>query len=594
MVMLGIKLGGDVPFRKVSEFFRFMYGAMLRRPSDVRCQMTYKSSTLVMFAFCFILTTHSNHAEGSSTVISQVYLHPMIRDAHGRKMSKSLGNVIDPQEVINGITLEALHKRLEQGNLDPTELEVAKEGQKKDFPTGIPECGADALRFALVSYTAQTDKINLDIQRVVGYRQWCNKLWNAVRFAISKLGDDYTPPTNIVPDVMPFSCQWMLSVLNKAISKTVSSLDSYEFSDAASAVYSWWQFQLCDVFIEAVKPYFANDNSTFASARSFARDTLWVCLDNGLRLLHPFMPFVTEELWQRLPSSRGCTRKESIMICNYPSVVERIFTHILHYTDSLKFGRYPCQHDMVTGAGYGRDTALYKWIRLYFILNAKEMKERARRELVAGFDLVFDDFDKRGLFDPLSLTSPSTSKSKPKCDLNLCWTNGRIEYEMDMVESAVKSLRSLMPAKERHERRAAFALCRTDAVAETVKNRELEISTLAALSSLKFLSENDAAPAGCAVSVVNESLSVYLKLRGTLNAEAELEKLQKKMEDIQKHRDNLTKMMDASGYREKVPPHIHEENIAKLSTLMQELLSFEQASQHLEREIATEGSENDN
>ncbi|XP_057508392.1 valine--tRNA ligase, mitochondrial 1-like [Actinidia eriantha] len=445
MVMLGIKLGGDVPFRKV-------------------------------------------------------YLHPMIRDAHGRKMSKSLGNVIDPLEVINGIALEGLQKRLEEGNLDPTELEVAKDGQRKDFPNGIPECGADALRFALVSYTAQSDRINLDIQRVVGYRQWCNKLWNAVRFAMSKLGDDYTSPASIVPDVMPFSCRWILSVLNKAISKTVSSLDSYEFSDAASAVFSWWQFQLCDVFIEAVKPYFTSDDPKVASARGFAQDTLWVCLDNGLRLLHPFMPFVTEELWQRLPSSRDCAMKESIMICEYPSVVE-------------------------------------------------------------------------------------------------CWTNDRIEYEMDMVESAVKSLRSLrslMPAKERHERRSGFALCRTDAVAEIIKSHELEISTLATLSSLKVLRENDAAPAGCAISVVNESLSVYLKLQGTLNAEAEREKLKKKMEEIEKQRDNLTKMMDASGYQEKVPARIREENEAKLSMLMRELLSFEDASQHLEREIAAEASTNDN
>jgi valyl-tRNA synthetase len=444
MVMLGFKLGGDVPFRKV-------------------------------------------------------YLHPMIRDAHGRKMSKSLGNVVDPLEVINGISLEGLQKRLKEGNLDPTELEVAKEGQRKDFPNGIPECGADALRFALVSYTAQSDKINLDIQRVVGYRQWCNKLWNAVRFAMSKLGDDYTPPANIVPDVMPFSCRWILSVLNEAVSKTVSSLDSYEFSNAATAVYSWWQFQLCDVFIEAVKPYFANDDPKFASARSSAQDTLWVCLDNGLRLLHPFMPYVTEELWQRLPSSGDCTRKDSIMLCEYPSVVE-------------------------------------------------------------------------------------------------CWKNDTLEREMDMVESAVKSLRSLrslMPAQERNERRAAFALCRTDAIAEIVRSRELEISTLATLSSLKVLRENDAAPAGCAVSVVNETLSVYLKLRGTLNAEAEREKLKKRMEVLQKQQDSLKKMMDASGYREKVPPHIHEDNVAKLGTMMQEILSFEEASQHLEREISAEASAKD-
>ncbi|KAL4597009.1 hypothetical protein ACB092_12G204900 [Castanea dentata] len=193
MVMLGMELGGDVPFR-------------------------------------------------------MVYLHPMIRDAHGRKMSKSLGNVIDPLEVISGISLEGLHKRLEEGNLDPKELTVAKEGQVKDFPNGIPECGADALRFALISYTAQSDKINLDIQRVVGYRQWCNKLWNAVRFSMSKLGDDYIPPTNVNPDDLPFSCQWILSLLNRAIFKTNAALESYKFSDAASIVYSWWQYQLCDFF----------------------------------------------------------------------------------------------------------------------------------------------------------------------------------------------------------------------------------------------------------------------------------------------------------------------------------------------------------
>ncbi|GAB2286532.1 Valine--tRNA ligase, mitochondrial 1, partial [Dionaea muscipula] len=441
MVMLGTKLGGDIPFRKV-------------------------------------------------------YLHPMIRDAHGRKMSKSLGNVIDPLEVVNGITLEGLHKRLEEGNLDPSELAIAKEGQKKDFPNGIAECGADALRFALVSYTAQSDKINLDIQRVVGYRQWCNKLWQAVRFAMSKLGDDYTPPTNITPDIMPFCCQWILSVLNKAISRTVSSFEEYEFSDAATAVYSWWQFQLCDVFIEVIKPYFVSSDLQSVSAKHFAQDVLWLCLDNGLRLLHPFMPFVTEELWQRLPRSKDSIRKESIMISEYPTVVEP-------------------------------------------------------------------------------------------------WANEKVEQEMELIESTVKalrSLRSLMPAKERHERRPAFALCHMEEVAKIIKAHELEIRTLANVSSLEVASRMDAAPIGSAVSVVNENLSVYLKVKGTINAEAEREKLRKRMEEIRRQQETLSRTMDASGYKEKVPPHIHEENVAKLASLMQELVSFEQASKHLEREIAAESS----
>lgn len=140
---------------------------------------------------------------------------------------------------------------------------------------------------------------------------------------MSKLGDDYIPPLNVNQEVLPFSCKWILSVLVKAVTKTVSSLEAYNFSDAATAVYSWWQYQLCDVFIEVIKPYFAGNDPRFASERSFARDTLWLCLDNGLRLLHPFMPFVTEELWQRLPSPEGdYKRPASIMISEYPTVVE--------------------------------------------------------------------------------------------------------------------------------------------------------------------------------------------------------------------------------------------------------------------------------
>lgn len=111
-------------------------------------------------------------------------MHPIIRDAHGRKMSKSLGNVIDPMDVICGISLENLNKQLYDSNLDPKEVNKAVAGQKQDFPNGIPECGADAMRFALCSYNLQSRDINLDILRVQGYRFFCNKLWNAVKFAL--------------------------------------------------------------------------------------------------------------------------------------------------------------------------------------------------------------------------------------------------------------------------------------------------------------------------------------------------------------------------------------------------------------------------
>lgn len=123
----------------------------------------------------------------------KVFCHAMVRDAHGRKMSKSLGNVIDPIDVIEGITLLNLQSRLDEGNLDPTEVKKAKEGQKRDFPSGLPVCGADALRFTLLTYTYAGRDINLDVSRIEGYRKFCNKLWNATKFALMKLGPDFTP-----------------------------------------------------------------------------------------------------------------------------------------------------------------------------------------------------------------------------------------------------------------------------------------------------------------------------------------------------------------------------------------------------------------
>lgn len=123
----------------------------------------------------------------------EVFCHAMIRDAHGRKMSKSLGNVIDPVDVIQGLSLEKLHEKLYEGNLEEKEITKAKAGQKKDFPKGIPQCGTDALRFALCAYTSTNRDINLEILRVEGYRKFCNKIFNATKFAMLKLDENFVP-----------------------------------------------------------------------------------------------------------------------------------------------------------------------------------------------------------------------------------------------------------------------------------------------------------------------------------------------------------------------------------------------------------------
>ncbi|KAL6782093.1 TSV2 [Auxenochlorella protothecoides x Auxenochlorella symbiontica] len=251
-----------------------------------------------------------------------VYLHSIVRDAQGRKMSKTLGNVIDPVNVIEGISLQDLHASLEGGNLEAAEVARAREGQVQNFPDGIEECGTDALRFALVAYSSQGRDVNLDIKRVVAYRHWCNKLWNAIRFAMLNLGEDYAPPEGPISHAsLPFACRWVLSRLDAATAEVDRALSAYEFAAATTAVYAFWQYDLCDVFIELSKPVLAKGGAEAAEGSAelaATRTTLWTCLETGLRLLHPFMPYVTEELWQRLPRGGAPLPTPSVMLAEYP------------------------------------------------------------------------------------------------------------------------------------------------------------------------------------------------------------------------------------------------------------------------------------
>lgn len=242
---------------------------------------------------------------------NEVLLHSIIRDAHGRKMSKSLGNVIDPIDVIRGITLKDLNKSLENSNLDPAEISKAQDGQRKDYPQGIPECGTDALRFALCSYMSHGRDVNLDINRVEGYRFFCNKLWNAVKFALIYLGTDFVPSESAV-ERSPID-KWILSKLILACANAQKGFAEYDFPTITTACYSFWLYDLCDIYLESLKPVFQSDSP---DAKRAAAQTLYICLETGLRLLHPLMPFISEELWQRLP--RRPHDPPSICVATYP------------------------------------------------------------------------------------------------------------------------------------------------------------------------------------------------------------------------------------------------------------------------------------
>ncbi|KAJ3069270.1 hypothetical protein HDU99_002981, partial [Rhizoclosmatium hyalinum] len=248
----------------------------------------------------------------------QVFCHAMVRDAHGRKMSKSLGNVIDPLDVINGTTLAALQKSLEGGNLDPREVKKAQEGQAKDFPNGIPQCGTDALRFTLLNYSSGGRDINLDVLRIEGYRKFCNKLWNAVlKMGLDKLGAHFIPqPAEIyITGKESLADLWILHKLNIAARETNKALEDRNFMQATNVVYNFWMYELCDVYLEICKPVLAGTDEV---QRRACRDTLYTCLDAGLKLLHPMMPFVTEELWQRLPRRDNDPLSKTIMKAKFP------------------------------------------------------------------------------------------------------------------------------------------------------------------------------------------------------------------------------------------------------------------------------------
>ncbi|WVR05099.1 valine-tRNA ligase [Kwoniella sp. DSM 27419] len=256
----------------------------------------------------------------------EVYCHPMIRDAYGRKMSKSLGNVIDPLDVITGQNLQKLHNDLRMGNLPEKEIVKAEDGQKKLFPKGIPQCGTDALRFTLCNYTSGGRDINMDIGRVEGYRKFCNKLWNATKFCLFRMDlvdlNGVRQESTFVPNASGLPTgkeglveKWLFQKLNIASANVSKALEAREFADATNAAYQYFLNDLCDVFIEATKPLF--EANTDPAEKISAQNTLYTCLEGGLKLLHPFMPYVTEDLWQRLPRRQGDSC-ESIMVASFP------------------------------------------------------------------------------------------------------------------------------------------------------------------------------------------------------------------------------------------------------------------------------------
>jgi len=500
-----------------------------------------------------------------SVPFKDVFLHAMVRDAHGRKMSKSLGNTINPNDVIRGVSLEELHRALEEGNLDPREVAKAKAGQAADYPQGIPECGTDALRFGLCAYTAQGRDINLDVLRVQGYRFFCNKLWNATKFALNYLGCGFQPEVGLVArlqgrsraaqgsikvlghtplpehltapsslatlnsllmaqdhlsgalptstDATAFAAlpaapdyfalpglarwwhrmnalpagergglpagaglslpspaplqpmdRWILSRLAAALEDVLRGFAEYNFPLATTALYNFWLYELCDVYLEVLKPVF---QGTDAGAILTARNVLYLCLDSGLRLISPFMPFISEELFQRLPRW-SAQEPPSITVTRLPT------------PEDTKF----------------RDTAIEAEVATVQKLVSVVRSTRA--------DYTIPNKTKTELF--LQSFDPALSATLQQ----YCGTIGTLAYSKDVRVTS-------------------------------------------------------APPPGCAILTVSDKLSAHLLLKGLIEPAKEVEKLEKKKTALATTIEKLKKAAAVADYTAKVPEEVRAANQEKLA-----------------------------
>lgn len=417
----------------------------------------------------------------------EVYLHAIVRDAHGRKMSKSLGNVIDPLDVIKGITLQGLHAMLVDSNLDPAELERAKDGQKADYPSGIPECGTDALRFALCAYTGQGRDINLDVNRILGYRHFCNKLWNATKFAMRGLGDDYTPPpSSLATGQESLADLWILSRLTLAVDLCNTGFQNYDFPGITTAVYNFWLYELCDVYLECLKPVFS---STDEIAIAVARNTLYTCLDAGLRLLSPFMPFLTEELYQRLPRRSSKT---------FPSI------SVTPYPDATEFH----------------------------------------------------------------------------------WRDEEVERNTDLALLIVKAIRSLRADYNLTKTKAdCYVKCQDAETKAVVVAYTSYITVLSSSNSLVILEPADPAPGGSAVNTASDKATVFMMLKGLIDVEKELAKLQVKKTELNRQLAKLRERVGGADYNAKVPLTVQQQDSEKMKQFETEYQKVEEAMSSFQKMV---------
>ena len=246
----------------------------------------------------------------------EVYIHGLVRDAEGQKMSKSKGNILDPIDLIDGIELEPLVAKRTTGLMRPDDAPKIEAATRRQFAAGIPSYGTDALRFTFASMATQGRDVRFDLGRIDGYRNFCNKLWNATRFVLMMVGDTAlgAPPVRGagVPE------RWITQRFRTALAEVHTGFETYRFDLAAQAIYEFVWDEFCDWYIELAKVTL-NDATTSEEIKHATRYTLVAVLESTLRMMHPLMPFITDEIWCKLAPLLG-HHGPTIMLEPYPTL----------------------------------------------------------------------------------------------------------------------------------------------------------------------------------------------------------------------------------------------------------------------------------
>ncbi|WP_339352481.1 valine--tRNA ligase [Acinetobacter beijerinckii] len=432
---------------------------------------------MIMFTMHFM----KNEDDTPQVPFKTVYVHGLVRDGEGQKMSKSKGNVLDPLDLIDGVDLEELVQKRTTGLMNPKQAAKIEKSTRKEFPEGIQAYGTDAVRFTFCALANTGRDIKFDMKRVEGYRNFANKIWNATRFVMMNC-EEQVIGTEIRQDLWELPEQWIVSRLQKTEAAVQQAFATYRLDLAAQAIYEFIWNEYCDWYVELTKPVL-NDENVSVERKAEVRRVLLAVMEASLRLAHPLMPYLTEEIWQTLAPKLGISG-ESIMLAQYP------------------------------------------------VANPERVNEQAEADML--------------------------------------WLQGLI--------GAVRNIRGEMGLGNA---RLLPVLLQNTTEAEKAQITRIEalFKALAKVESITFLADAEQPPLSSS-SVVGH-VSVFVPMKGLIDPKAELGRLQKDLDKVQKQHDVIAGKLSNEGFVAKAPAAVVEGEKAKLAEFADQLVKIKQSMEQI-------------